>query len=261
MRHDRIFKSIDDDEARRLLEEILYLRSAANDDPTDGRYPAAAESSLRQLAEGVGGWAVARCAGTVPRDEFAKLNAELKRVSIARHLDEPLMQPGAAAELHYALFALNAGQVNDLLSPTVTKLRRSRPYDASKLELTMLAWLRWKKGRGHHIGRAEEELAEAIGRTAKSFEQWRRKLKGVFGTNYVQRTLCDAEAAGRLFRFPLPKIKHRCGIIDGKASLAIWPLELRTRPGLARINVKFSGATPERFAAEYRTMRDGAKRT
>ena len=43
MRHDSIFKSIDDDEARRLLEEILYLRSAANDAPTDGRYPAAAE--------------------------------------------------------------------------------------------------------------------------------------------------------------------------------------------------------------------------
>ena len=219
------------------------------------------KSSLRQLAEGVGGWAVARCAGTVPRDEFAKLNAELKRVLIARHLGETLMQPGSEAELHYALFALNAGQVNDLLSPTATKLRRSRPYDASKLELTMLAWLRWKKGRGHHIGRAEEKLADAIGRTAKSFEQWRRKLKGVFGTHYVQRTLCDAEAAGRLFRFPLPVIKDRCGIIDGKASLAIWPLELRIRPDLARIDLQFSRATPERFAAEYRTMRDGAKRT
>jgi hypothetical protein len=261
MRDDCIFKSIDDDEARRLLEEILYLRRAANDAPTDGRYPAAAESSLRELAEGVGGWAVARCAGTVPRDEFAKLNAELKRELIARHLGEPLMQPGAAAELHYALFALNAGQVNDLLSPTATNLRRSRPYDASKLELTMLAWLRWKKGRGHHIGCTEEELADAIGRTAKSFEQWRRKLKGVFGTHYVQRTLCDAETAGRLFRFPLPTIKDRCGIIDGMASLAMWPLELRIRPDLARINVIFSRATPERFAAEYRTMRDGSKRT
>jgi hypothetical protein len=261
MRHDCIFKSIDDDEARRLLEEILYLRSAANDAPTDGRYPAAAETSLRQLAEGVGGWAVARCAGTVPRGEFAKLNAELKRELIARHLGEPLMQPGAADELHYALFALNAGQVDDLLSPTVTKLRRSRPYDASKLELTMLAWLRWKKGRGHHVGRAEEKLANAIGRTTKSFEQWRRKLKSVFGTHCVQRTLCDAETAGRLFRFPLPVIKHRCGRIDGKASLAIWPLELRTRPELARINIIFSRATPERFAAEYRTLRNGAKRT
>jgi hypothetical protein len=204
MRHDCIFKSIDDDEARRLLEEILYLRRATNDAPTDGRYPAAAASSLRRLAEGVGGWAVARCAGTVPRDQFAKLQAELKRELIARHLGEPLMQPGAAAELHYALFALNAGQVNDLLSPTETKLRRLRPYDTAKLELTMLAWLRWKKGRGDHVGRAEAELADAIGRTTKSFEQWRRKIMGVFGTQYVQRALSDAETAGRLFRFPLP---------------------------------------------------------
>ena len=42
------FKSICDDEARRLLDEILYLRRAANEAPTDGRYLAAAESSYRQ---------------------------------------------------------------------------------------------------------------------------------------------------------------------------------------------------------------------
>lgn len=241
---------VEDDQARALLEQILDLRRDAALHPDDRRFASAAASELRRLVIGIGGWAVARMARTVTHEQFASLPVEEKRSIIARHLRHPLMQPGAADDLATALIALNGGQVNALLEPSVTGRRRAYPFDAARLELQMLAWLRWRKGRGDQVRGSRETLAAAICRTPAVFDQWNRELTKLFGRDLVRRELDDAERAGRA-SLKIPPSRPDGAMISVPSALAMQPPEFLSDPHLSVIHTRMASLALPILARRY----------
>lgn len=243
-----LFPSISDTAARELLEEILRLRREGAAQSSDGKWATAAADAVSKLAAGVGGWAIARIAGTVPREHFNQLSKEWRRSVIRKHLGSPCMQPGASRELAEALVALNAGQVNSLVEPTITG-RRRMPYETARLELAMLSWIRWRKGRGGTVAQAKQEMAAAVGRSVEAFPKWRHALVKLMGADHVRCVLDDAEAAGRLSRVPpVPPLKAP---IDAHAAVAALPPELLAKPYLVRVNLRMATLSLEGIGRRY----------
>lgn len=230
-----------DDDARHLLEELLRLRRDSERDPNDAKFPAAGAVVLAKLIEAAGGWAVRQYVDEVRTDDFVRLPPEERRSAIAAYVGLPLMPASAARELKQALIDLNAGQVDPLLVPTDAARRGAQRFLTAQIQLELLCWLRWRKGRGYNLTKSTEILAAQVHSSRDSPAQWKRSLDKLFGKDVVRCKLEEAERAGRVCRtLPEPVLIHGSYSIDANASLEGLPKELRQEPGLLRVHLLLS---------------------
>jgi hypothetical protein len=195
--------------ARAYFERMLRLRAAAAAEPDKApEYARQAIGVAWGLNNFLLGWAALAAGSACEFETYAGASEAERRLMLAKALGQglPIMGAEAADELRLALEALNGGQVHPLLAPAQTGRKRKYPYLSAVAELQMLAWMRCEKGLGRKVRDAEEDLADAVGRSRETFRQWRRSLPKVFGEMLVRDVLDTAERYGRdrLAAHPFP---------------------------------------------------------
>jgi len=109
------------------------------------------------------------------------------------------MQIEARDVLIDALEGPSAGYLSPLLRKTGSR-RRAAPHRSAEIELRMLMWLHWQRGRGRKAFEAEEELANRANLSVKTIRKWSLALTKVYGRDRVDRALELARAVGETER-------------------------------------------------------------
>ncbi len=90
------------------------------------------------------------------------------------------------------------GAAPALLRPTpkADRGRGRNPKDARECEEMLLCWIAWQRGKGRKAGELANEVAEAVHKTPKTVEAWRKDWKSRAGEQEVERELEDWSRRG-----------------------------------------------------------------
>ena len=125
-----------------------------------------------------------------PFEQVRSVGASLMRRGM------PIQDLSLGREFADALEGLNAGHEARLLQRRKGR-RGADPHEVARAEFELLKLIRWKHGCGVRVGRAEAEVADAVGLTIAAVRKWPAELEKVFTRDRVHSELRLAEEVGR----------------------------------------------------------------
>lgn len=179
-----------------LFSRLVDYRTRAPEDPRFANaWAGQAIADMAELRRELLAWVVDRQFLQEGMDPPRHDDPEERRALLASRLEANLPLPSwGAGELSKSLYALNNGQVEDVLKPSPTK-RRGRPMDKVAAKLRLLAWIEWRAAHGVLMKVAEGEAADAIGKSVAVFKQWRHvEMRDI--QEVVQYTIQNARDNG-----------------------------------------------------------------